>query len=69
MTKSPFVAVLFPPKSKTRTNSFPPPVDLYIAAPAAVKVTDGKVKSPKSVNDVAVVPSTPVFVKVFPPVV
>ena len=55
-----------PPKSKTSTSSFPPPVDLYIAAPAAVNVTDGKVKSAKSTNAV-VVPAIPLFVKSLPP--
>ena len=69
MTKSPLVAVLFPPKSNTRTSSFPPPVVLYIAAPAAVKVTDEKVKSAKSIKAMFDDIATPLFVKVFPPAV
>ena len=50
--KSPFVAVLDPPKSNT-THSLSLLVSLYIAPKAAVKVALENVKSSKSTKDVA----------------
>ena len=65
--KSPFVAVLLPPKSKTTTNLFATESTvslLYIAAYAAEKVAEDQVTFPKSTEATAVLEATPLLVKV-----